>query len=130
MVGNAAEFAGFRGSVATITSMAHYIAPSLDPQPVVAGNGIEFGRFRLRPGVDEISMRDAYEAMVSGHLCRQPGWRRQHLVNLLDGTFVDLAFASDRDRAKAICAGWVGNAECDRFLAMIEPVSMQFGTIV
>lgn len=130
VVGNAAEFANFRGSVATLTSMAHYIAPSLDPQPVVAGSGIELGRFRLKPGVDEISMRAAYAAMVSRHLGHQPGWRRQHLVRLQDGTFIDLAFASDQDHAEAICAGWIGNADCEHFLSMIEPVSMEFGTIV
>lgn len=130
MVGSAAEFSDFRGSIATVTSMAHYIAPSLDPQPVVAGSGIELGRFRLKPGVEEFSMLAAYEAMVSRHLGNQPGWRRQHLVKLQDGTFLDLAFASDRDRAEAICAGWVGNADCDRFLSMIAPVSMEFGTVV
>lgn len=130
LVGNAAEFADFRGSVATVTSMAHYIAPSLDPQPVVAGSGIELGRFRLKPGVEESAMRAAYATMVANHLGRQPGWRRQHLVKLQDGTFVDLAFASDQDRAEAICAGWIGNTDCEHFLSMIEPVGMEFGTIV
>lgn len=130
MVGSDAAFADFRGSVATVASMAHYITPALDPQPVAAGSGIELGRFRLKPGVEEAAMRAAYAAMVSRHLGRQPGWRRQHLVMLQDGTFIDLAFASDRDRAEAICAAWIGNAECDRFLSMIEPVGMEFGTIV
>lgn len=130
VVGNAAEFADFRGSVATVASMAHYIAASLDPQPVVAGNGIELGRFRLKPGIEERSMRAAYAAMVSRHLGHQPGWRRQHLVKLQDGTFIDLAFARDQDHAEAICAGWVGNADCKRFLSMIEPVGMEFGTIL
>jgi hypothetical protein len=113
-----------------VTSMAHYIAPSLDPQPVVAGNGIELGRFRLKSGVEEVSMRAAYDAMVSRHLAHQSGWRRQHLVRLQDGIFVDLAFADDREGAEAICAAWAGNADCDRFLSMIEPISMEFGTLV
>jgi hypothetical protein len=130
IVGNAAEFADFRGSVASVTSMAHYTAPSLDPQPVVAGNGIELGRFRVKAGVEEGSMRAAYDAMVSRHLVHQSGWRRQHLVKLQDGIFVDLAFADDREGAEAICAAWAGNADCDRFLSMIEPISMEFGTLV
>ena len=130
IVGNAAEFADFRGSVATVASMAHYTAPLLNPQPVVAGNGIELGRFRLKSGVEEVSVRAAYEAMVSRHLCHQSGWRRQHLVKLQDGTFIDLAFAGDRKRAEAICAAWAGNADCDHFLSMIEPISMEFGTLV
>lgn len=130
MVANDAEFADFRGSVATVTSMAHYFAASFDPQPVPVGSGIELGRFRLNPGTEESSMRVAYAAMVSRHLTHQPGWRRQHLVKLQDGTFIDLAFASDQDHAEAICAGWTGNADCEHFLSMIEPVSMEFGTIV
>ncbi|RJG57710.1 hypothetical protein D0Z70_00320 [Sphingobium terrigena] len=130
MVGTAAEFADFRASVANVTSMVHYVPPLLDPQPVAAGSGVEVGRFRLKPDVEEGAMRDAYDAMVSRHLGRQPGWRRQHLVKLQDGTFVDLAFASDRDRAEVICGSWAGNGDCDRFLAMIEPVSMEFGAII
>jgi hypothetical protein len=129
-VGAAPEYADFRASVATLMHMAHYLAPPLDPQPVVAGSGIELGHFRLKPDVEEGAMREAYDAMVSGHLGRQPGWRRQHLVKLQDGTFVDLAFASDQSHAEAICAAWAGQADCDRFLAMIEPVSIAFGTVI
>ncbi|MEN2746773.1 hypothetical protein [Sphingomonas sp. T9W2] len=130
VVGNAAEFADFRGSVATVTSMGHYIDPSLDPQPVVAGSGIGLGRFRLKSGVKESSMRAAYAAMIVRHLKHQPGWRRQHLVKLQDGTFIDLAFARDQDHAEAICAVWIGNVDCEHSLSMIEPVSMEFGTII
>jgi len=44
--------------------------------------------------------------------------------------FVDLAFADSRGRADAICAGWLGQADCDVFLALIETVSMEFGTVL
>ena len=52
------------------------------------------------------------------------------MVELQDGTFVDLAFAGDREGAEAICAGWAGNPDCDQFLSMIEPISMEFGTLL
>lgn len=129
-VGTAPEFADFRSLVANLVSMRHYRAPHLEPRPVAAGSGLEIGRFRLKPGVGEQEMRAAYDAMLAGHLASQPGWRRQHLVRLKDGTFVDLAFAEDEARSEAICATWVGTPECDRFLALIEPESMEFGTLI
>ncbi|OYR13842.1 hypothetical protein [Brucella grignonensis] len=93
-------------------------------------NGIELGRFRLKAGVQEQAMRDAYTAMVSNHLSHQPGWQAQHLVKLADGTFVDLAFADNQTIATEICASWQGNVDCDAFLSLIDPVSMEFGTIL
>jgi hypothetical protein len=44
--------------------------------------------------------------------------------------FADLAFADSRSRAEGICAGWLGQADCDAFLALIEPVSVEFGTVL
>ncbi|MCS4242510.1 hypothetical protein M2418_002036 [Rhizobium sp. BIGb0125] len=44
--------------------------------------------------------------------------------------FADLAFADSRSRAEGICAGWLGQAGCDAFLTLIEPVSMEFGTVL
>ncbi|MBZ6382389.1 hypothetical protein [Sphingomonas sanguinis] len=129
-VGTASEFAEFRSSVANLVSMSHYRAPHLEPRPVAVGAGLEIGRFRLRPGVEELNMRAAYNEMLASHLALQPGWRHQHLVRLKDGTFVDLAFAQDQARSEAISATWVGTPECDRFLALIEPESMEFGTLI
>lgn len=52
-------------------------------------------------------------------------------VDALDGdVFADLAFADSRSRAEGNCAGWLGQAECDAFLALIEPVSVEFGTVL
>lgn len=92
--------------------------------------GIELGRFRLRAGCEERALRQAYRAMVEQHLRHQPGWRGQRLVRLEDGSFIDLAFAADAAQAKAICASWQGQAACDAFLALIEPVGMEFGGVV
>ncbi len=127
-VGNDAEFASFRSEIASVQSIGHYTQmPSSAAVPVV-GNGIEIGRFRLKPGVDEGQMRLAYSAMVRGHLMRQPGWRDQRLVKLEDGMFMDLAFAENELKAREICACWRGNDLCEAFLAMVDPVSMEFGT--
>lgn len=129
-VGTSPEFAGFRASVANLVSMQHYRLPVAEPHPVVSGSGIEIGRFRLKAGVSEAEMRNIHAKMVEHHLAHQPGWRRQHLVKLDGEVFVDLAFADSRGRAEGICAGWVGQADCDAFLVLIEPVSMEFGTVL
>lgn len=93
------------------------------------GDGIEIGRFRLKPGIEESDMRSVYREMVGSYLSQQPGWKSQHLVNLDDGVFVDLVFAESQTSAKAICASWQGQAICDAFLNLIEPISMEFGSL-
>jgi len=130
MVASAAEFAGFRASVSSCISMQHYRLPSVSQHPVANGSGVEIGRFRLKQGVDEADMRKAHAAMVENHLSRQTGWRRQHLVKLDDGVFLDLAFADARLSAEEICSSWRGQLDCDAFLALIEPQSMEFGTML
>ncbi|OQP86862.1 hypothetical protein BTR14_07905 [Rhizobium rhizosphaerae] len=129
-VGTAPEFAAFRASVANLVSMGHYQPPPGAHHPAASESGMEIGRFRLRPGVDEAVMRKAYATMVASHLAVQPGWRRQHLIKLDDGVFLDLAFADTRLRAETICSSWHGQADCDAFLALIEPESMEFGTVL
>lgn len=129
-VGNSPEFADFRSSVANLVDTEHYRLPQSAPHPIVSENGVEIGRFRLKPGVSEADMRRAHATMVERHLAMQTGWRRQHLIKLDDGVFLDLAFADARVRAETICASWSGQAECDAFLALIEPESMEFGAVL
>ncbi|PSJ51726.1 hypothetical protein [Pseudaminobacter soli (ex Li et al. 2025)] len=129
-VGSSPEFADFRSSVTNLVSMEHYRLPQSAPHPIVSENGVEIGRFRLKPGVSEADMRRAHAAMVERHLAAQAGWRRQHLIKLDDGVFLDLAFADARDHAETICASWSGQADCDAFLALIDPESMEFGAVL
>ncbi|CAI1629112.1 hypothetical protein [Serratia plymuthica] len=128
-VGNQPEFSSFRSSVSDLHSMGHYAADTEQTPSMKTGHGIEIGRFRLKPGIHESDMRNVYNRMVENHLALQPGWKSQHLVSLGNGVFVDLAFADDRQHAEAICASWQGQAVCDAFLDMIEPESMEFGSL-
>ncbi|VDC33956.1 hypothetical protein [Pseudogemmobacter humi] len=129
-VGSAPEFAGFRASVNNLVSMEHYRLPPGAQHPVVSEGGVEIGRFRLKPGVNEGDMRKAHAAMVENYLASQTGWRRQHLIKLDEGVFLDLAFADTRVSAETICSSWSGQADCDAFLALIEPEGMEFGTVL
>lgn len=129
-VGNNPEFAAFRHTVRNIETMGHYIAGATVPPAAISASGVELGRFRLKEGVREEDMRAAYTIMVSSHLRRQAGWCAQHLIKLKDGVFVDLALAENPQYAEEICSSWHGNADCEAFLALIEPISMEFGTIL
>lgn len=128
-VGEDAAFAGFRASIEQMQGMDHYRAARA-PAALRVGEGVELGRFRLKPGVGEADMRSAHQKMIDGHLSKQPGWVRQNLVAVGDGRFIDLAFATDRNHAEAICAGWAGQSACEAFLCLIEPEDMTFGTVV
>lgn len=130
VVGKSEDFADFRATITDFGDMGHYMAPTNGLTLMQSGDGIEIGRFRLRQGVNEETMRTAHAKMVAGHLSLQPGWLGQRLVRLQDGTFVDFAFAVTEARAQDICNTWVGNSDCDAFLEMVEPISMEFGAVV
>lgn len=123
------EFHSFRSSVSCMHHMGHYIPQAEQTPSLKIGCGVEIGRFRLKPGVNESEMRKAYHRMVEDHLALQPGWKSQHLASLGNGIFLDLAFADNQLSAETICASWQGQAVCDIFLALIEPQSMEFGSI-
>lgn len=124
------DFAEFRASIRDFGAMGHYGAPAGGVASIQAGEGVEIGRFRLRKGIDEDTMRRAHAAMIAGHLSHQRGWRGQRLIRLQDGSFIDLAFADTQTTAETICNSWAGQPDCDAFLALIEPESMEFGSVI
>lgn len=129
IVGSSPDFAQFRETISEFGQAQYYAAPAGGLALMQSGDGIEFGRFRLRAGVGEDTMRAAHAKMIASHLSLQPGWLGQKLVRLQDGTFVDVAFAVSEERSIAICGSWAGNVSCDAFLSLIEPISMEFGSI-
>lgn len=92
--------------------------------------GVELGRFRLKAGISENDLQVAHRKMVRLHLSEQSGWHSQKLIKLTDNTFIDLVFADTIEHAQAICASWQGQPVCDAFLAMIDPISMEFGSVL
>lgn len=128
-VGSGEDFAPFRATISAFGAMGHFALPLGGLPLMQGGDGVELGRFRLRPEVTESMLRRAHARMVERHLSRQPGWRGQRLMQLEDGIWLDLAFAASPDQARAICQSWAGNADCDAFLSLIDPISMEFGRI-
>lgn len=112
------------------TTNNDHLLPAQNGVPFPARqSGVELGRFRLRDGCDEAAMRAAWQQMVNGYLARQPGWQGQHLLKLADRVFIDLALAESQQRAEQICTLWLGQPLCEAFLAMIEPLSMEFASV-
>ena len=130
VVGKGKDFSGFRASITEFGGIGHYAPPRGGLALLQPGSGIEIGQFRPRPGVNEADLRMAHDRMIADHLCRQPGWRGQRLIRLQDGTYMDIAFAGTQAQAQAICASWTGIPACEAFLALIEPISMEFGSIL
>jgi hypothetical protein len=130
LVGGSPDFAGFRESISELVGMAHFSAETRPQVAMAAAEGMEIGRFHLKPGVSEDDMRKAHEHMVARHLSRLPGWRGQRLVRLQDGSFLDLAFADSQESAIRICDSWQGNPDCAAFLALIEPAGIEFGQVI
>jgi hypothetical protein len=128
-VGSDDDFAPFRATISAFGAMGHFCLPAGGLPMMQAGEGMELGRFRLHPGVTEEVLREAHARMIERHLSRQAGWRGQRLAKLEDGSWLDLAFAATPGHARAICESWAGNADCCAFLALIEPISMEFGGI-
>lgn len=129
-VGTSDEFSPFRDTITKFGSMGHFMLPVGGLPFMQAGDGMELGRFRLRAGITEEALRAAHLRMTRTHLAQQPGWRGQRLLRMQDGTWCDIAFADSMEAAQTICASWNGNPACEAFLAMIEPVTMKFGSIV
>lgn len=127
IVGEKAEFAPFLGSIAAVSSMGHFVPQWPVAHATLPGMGIEIGRFRLKPGIDEATARAAHREAVHGFISHQPGWVAQHMLRLADGTYVDFLVASSQARAKEICAMWHGQPACEAFVAMVDVVEMVFG---
>lgn len=128
-VAESEAFAPFRATIKQVGIVSHYALPAGGLALMQPGEGVEIGLFRLRERYTKDALRAAHSAMIANHLSLQPGWRGQRLVRLNDGTWADLAFAETPAAAERICASWAGQADCEAFLAMIEPVSMNFGAV-
>lgn len=92
--------------------------------------GFELGRFRLKAGVQEAQLIAASRAMESRHLAHQDGFGSHYVVALGDGRYLDVVLATSQEAAERICASWLGQPDCEAFLALIEAESIEFGRIL
>jgi hypothetical protein len=129
-VGNSEAFSGFRQTVKEVTGAGYFTGPVGGIALMLPGNGVEIGRFHLKEGVSEETLLNAWSRMTTEYLTGEHGWRGQRLLKLQDGSFIDLAFAANPSRSQSLCESWAGNPLCGAFLDLIEPVSIEFGSVV
>ncbi|MFB9886294.1 hypothetical protein [Balneatrix alpica] len=101
----------------------------MDHTHLMSFAGMEFSRFRLRPGASEAQLRQAAATMVAGLYANEPGFLGHCLLrDQYSGEYVDVVFADSAERAQALCSKW-GNPPsapaCLDYLALIEPGSAQ-----
>lgn len=135
----APECAAFLACVTHINRMGYYRTSPLPVTPTLGvpatpvqlpGYGVELGTFRLKPGIPEQQLQAAHHTMIQSHLAHQPGWHSQHLVKLENQHYLDLVIAHTEAHARSICASWAGQPDCNAFLNLIEPDTIQFGTVL
>jgi hypothetical protein len=85
--------------------------------------GLEFGIFRMKPGMSESEMLAAAKTMESEFLEKEEGFLGHAILKGSDGTYVDLAFATTQAKAEEICGKWLKNQYALAFLAFIDPAS-------
>lgn len=93
-------------------------------------HGVEFGRFRLKPGATEAELIGLGKAMEERYLKNQPGFVAHFIVALDDGVYMDVVHAETRQDAERICASWMGQPDCEAFLSLIEADSISFGRVL
>jgi len=92
--------------------------------------GLEFGIFKLKEGVDEKDMLKAAELAEKSFLSKEDGFLGHAVLKGKDGLYVDLSFATTKEKAEAICGKWMSNEFTLKYIEFIEPnsVDMSFWT--
>lgn len=129
-VGSDPGFAPFLSSIAKVDSMGHFVPQWPVPQALSTGQGIEIGRFRLKPGFSEADARAAHRHAIDTFMSRQAGWLAEYMVRFADGTYADVLIAESQARAEAICAMWHGQPACEAFVAMVDVSDLAFGAMM
>ncbi|NLR76278.1 hypothetical protein [Leeia aquatica] len=99
----------------------------VQPLPPLPFAGVEWSRFRLRPGVTEAQLMSAAQKVVDGLLRHQPGFQGHAVLRDGEGGYIDLLLADSEARAQALCGMWVSHPACADYLALLEPDSVQLG---
>ncbi|MCF6325372.1 MAG: hypothetical protein L3J89_13810 [Gammaproteobacteria bacterium] len=104
---------------------------NLEPLKGISGfSGVEFGIFKLKEGVSESEMLKAAKIADHQFLSKEDGFLGHAVLKGEDGLYVDLTFASTKEKAEEICGKWMSNEFTLKYLEFIDPksVSMSFWT--
>lgn len=86
--------------------------------------GLEWGRFKLKPGVSEAQLLASHACVTKEFMSRQEGILGHYLLKGPDGNYADLALADSQARAEQVCAMWMENAITLALVEQLEPTSV------
>jgi hypothetical protein len=86
---------------------------------------IEVMRFRLRPGTDEASFREADARLQTAFAYHQPGLARRTTARSDDGEWIVIDLWRSVADAEACAARWDGDPVVARFMTLVDPDSVR-----
>ncbi len=86
--------------------------------------GMEFALFKLKDGASEAEMLKAAEAADKNFLSKQDGFLGHAVLKGKDGLYVDLSFATTKEKVEEICGKWMTNEFTLKYLEFIQPESV------
>jgi len=89
--------------------------------------GMEFATFKLKDGTSEKEMLEAAKNMEQEFLSKEKGFLGHGVLKGKDGLYVDLAFATSKEKAEEICGKWMGNEFALKYLEFIDSESVNMG---
>lgn len=92
--------------------------------------GLEFGVFKLKNGVSETEMIKAAEVAEKNFLSKEVGFLGHAVLKGENDLYVDLSFATTKEKAEEICGKWMSNEFTLKYIEFIDPesVDMSFWT--
>jgi len=86
--------------------------------------GMEFCTFKLKKDACEAEMLEAAKRMEQEFLSQEQGFLGHGVLKGNDGVYVDLAFATSKDKAELICQKWMDNEFALKYLDFIDSESV------
>lgn len=80
---------------------------------------VEWAPFTVRPGVDEVELIAASEAVQSGFLSQQRGFVRRELLKGQNGQWADLAIWESRDAADQAARNAAESPACFQYFQLM-----------
>jgi len=81
---------------------------------------VEWAPFRLAPGVDEVALLEASEALQRDFLAQQPGFLRRELLRGPDGQWADLVYWEDEAAATQVIKAVSASPVCHAYFQLME----------
>ncbi|NOZ52035.1 MAG: hypothetical protein GXP08_02655 [Gammaproteobacteria bacterium] len=90
--------------------------------------GMEFSTFKLQKGASEKKMLEAAKNMEQAFLSKEKGFLGHGVLKGHDDFYVDIVFATSKEKAEELCGKWMQNEFALQYLNFIDPesVNMRF----